>query len=147
MPYSYFELIQGFFIVHSTIGSTVHSMPLNSLEHCIWTITMTNIRPDRDSNLVGILPGFKPQPIQMSHRQVNITGDAMIKQTHQTQTAKDNVWHHYNNTWRIREKGETDKNNFDVIVITHDASEKRVKQINTTCDVIIITPDVSGETV
>ena len=33
MPYSYFELLPGFFIVHSTIGSTVHTMPLNSLEH------------------------------------------------------------------------------------------------------------------
>ena len=48
-PYSYFEWLQGFFIVHSTIGSTVHSMPLNSLEHCLCTTTMTNIRPDRDS--------------------------------------------------------------------------------------------------
>ena len=28
MPYSYSEWLQGFFIVHSTIGSTVHSMPL-----------------------------------------------------------------------------------------------------------------------
>ena len=52
MPYSYFEWLQGFFIVHSTIGRTVHSRPLNSLEHCICTTTMTNIRPDRDSNLV-----------------------------------------------------------------------------------------------
>ena len=66
MPYSYFEWLQGFFIVHSIIGSTVHSMPLNSLEHCICTITMTNIRPDRDSNLVP--PGYKPQSIRMSHR-------------------------------------------------------------------------------
>ena len=31
MPYSYFEWLQGFFIVHSAIGSTVHSRPLNSL--------------------------------------------------------------------------------------------------------------------
>ena len=54
------------FIVHSTIGSTVHSMSLNSLKHCICTITMTNIRPDRDSNLVP--PGYKPQSIRMSHR-------------------------------------------------------------------------------
>ena len=52
--------------MHSTIGSTVHSMPLNSLEHCICTTTMTNIRPDRDSNLVP--PGYKPQSIRMSHR-------------------------------------------------------------------------------
>ena len=66
MPYSYFEWLQGFFIVHSTVGSTVHSMPLNSLEHCICTTTMTNIRLDRDSNLVP--PGYKPQSIRMSHR-------------------------------------------------------------------------------
>ena len=64
MPYSY--LLQGFFIVHSTIGSTVNSMPLNSLDHCVCTTTMTNIRPDRNSNLV--LPGYKPQSIRMSHR-------------------------------------------------------------------------------
>ena len=66
MPYSYFERLQGFFIVHGTIGSTVHSMPLNSLEHYTCTTTMTNIRPDRDSNLVP--PGYKPQSIRMSHR-------------------------------------------------------------------------------
>ena len=29
-------------------------MLLNSLEHCICTTTMTNIRPDRDSNLVPL---------------------------------------------------------------------------------------------
>ena len=63
MPYSYFEWL---FLVYSTIGSTVHSMPLNSLAHCICTTTMTNIRPDRDSNLVP--PGYKPQSIRMSHR-------------------------------------------------------------------------------
>ena len=28
------EWLQGFFTVHSAIGSTVHSMPLNSSEHC-----------------------------------------------------------------------------------------------------------------
>ena len=66
MPYSYFECLQGFFIVHSAIGSTVHSMPLNSLEHCICTTTMTNICPDLDSNLVP--PGYKPQLIRMSHK-------------------------------------------------------------------------------
>ena len=54
------------FIVHSTIDSTVHSIPLNSLEHCICTTTMTNIRPDRDLNLVP--PGYKPWSIRMSHR-------------------------------------------------------------------------------
>ena len=64
--YSYVEWLQGFFIAHSAIGSTVHSRPLNSVEHCICTTTMTNIRPDRDSNLV--LPGNKPQSIRMSHR-------------------------------------------------------------------------------
>ena len=45
MPYSYFEWLQGFFIVCSTIGSTIHSGHLNSLEHCICTIPMTNVRP------------------------------------------------------------------------------------------------------
>ena len=60
--------LQGFFIEHSrpTIGSTIHSRPLDSLKHCICTTIMTNIRPDRDSNLVP--PGYKPQSIRMSHR-------------------------------------------------------------------------------
>ena len=66
MLYSYFEWLQGFFIVHSTIGSTVHSRPLNSLEHCICTTTITNIRPERGLNLVP--PDYKPQSIRMSHR-------------------------------------------------------------------------------
>ena len=66
MPYSYFNWLQGLFIVHSTIGSTVHSMHLNSLEHCICTTTMTNIRTNRNSNLAP--PGHKPRPIRMSHR-------------------------------------------------------------------------------
>ena len=66
MPYSYFEWLQGFFIVHSTIGSTVHSMSLNSLKHCICATTMTNIRPYWDSNQV--LQGYKPQSIRISHR-------------------------------------------------------------------------------
>ena len=51
IPYSYFQWFQGFFIVHNTIGSTVHCRPLNSLEHCICTTVTTNIRP---------LPGFEP---------------------------------------------------------------------------------------
>ena len=52
LPYSYFEWLLGLFIVHITICNTLHSMPLNSLEHCICTTTMTNIRPDRDLNQV-----------------------------------------------------------------------------------------------
>ena len=58
MPYSYFEWLQGFYIVRNTICSTVHSRPLNSLDHCICTTTMTNIRPDRDLNLVT--PDYRP---------------------------------------------------------------------------------------
>ena len=46
--------------------NSVHSMLLNSLEHCICTTTMTNILPDRDSSLRP--PGYEPQPIRMSHR-------------------------------------------------------------------------------
>ena len=49
MPYSYFEWLQGFFIVHSIIGSTVHFMPLNSLRNIYarsrWQISVpTGIR-------------------------------------------------------------------------------------------------------
>ena len=32
--------VQGFFIVHSTIGSTTHSSPLNSLGYCICTTSI-----------------------------------------------------------------------------------------------------------
>ena len=53
------------YTVQSTIGSTVHFIPFNSLEHCICTTTMTNIRPNRGSRLVP--PGYKPQSIRMSH--------------------------------------------------------------------------------
>ena len=45
---------QGFFIVHSTIDTTAHSRPFNSLKHCICTTSMTNIRPSRDSNPVPL---------------------------------------------------------------------------------------------
>ena len=31
--------------MHSTIGSNIHARPLNSLEHCIYTTSMTNIGP------------------------------------------------------------------------------------------------------
>ena len=47
------EWLHGFFIVHSTIDNTAHSIHLNSLVHCIFTTSMTNIRPDRDSNPVS----------------------------------------------------------------------------------------------
>ena len=60
------------FIVYSTIGSTSHSRPLNSLEHfrLICTTMMTNIRSDRDSNLVGYLQFFRAtaEPNELSGR-------------------------------------------------------------------------------
>ena len=44
------------------------------------TTTMTNIRPDRDSNLVP--PGYKPQSIRMSHRgrpfNLNVTRETCL---------------------------------------------------------------------
>ena len=48
-----------------TIDSTAHSM---QLEHCmaIYTTSMTNIQPGRDSNPVPM--SFVPQPDQISHR-------------------------------------------------------------------------------
>ena len=62
-------------MVHNTIGSTVHSMPLNSFEHCICTTTMTvkvhsfstmtNIWIDRNSNLVP--PGYSPSRCDVAH--------------------------------------------------------------------------------
>ena len=44
---------------------TAHSRPLNSLGHCTCTTSMTNIRPDRDSNPVPLC--FESQPDRMSH--------------------------------------------------------------------------------
>ena len=58
-------------VLYSAQYHRQHSMPLLSLEHCICTTTMTNIRPDRDSNLSYL--GYKPQSIRISHR-----GRAMI---------------------------------------------------------------------
>ena len=66
MLYSSFKWLLGLFIVQSIINSTIHFMPLNSLDHCICTATMKTSRPDRDSNRVP--PGYKPQSIRMSHR-------------------------------------------------------------------------------
>ena len=58
--------LHGFFIVHSAIDITAHSIPFNSLEHCICTTSMTNIRPDQDLNPVAL--SFEPQQDQMGHR-------------------------------------------------------------------------------
>ena len=55
----------GLLIVHSTIDSTAHSIPLNSLEHWVRTTPMTYIRPDLDSNPVPL--NFEQQPDGMSH--------------------------------------------------------------------------------
>ena len=57
---------QGLFVVHSTMDSTVHSIPLNSLEHCICITAMTNIRAGRDSNPVHL--SFEPRPDWISSR-------------------------------------------------------------------------------
>ena len=51
--------LQGFFIVHSAIDITAHSMSFNSLEHCLCTTSMTNIGPaslfQTQTNLFGFL--------------------------------------------------------------------------------------------
>ena len=62
----FIEWIQGFIIVHTSINSTAHSWPLNSLQHCVCTTSMKSIWPDRDSNPVHL--SFEPQPDRMSHR-------------------------------------------------------------------------------
>ena len=54
-----------FFIVHSAIDITAHSIPFNSLEHCICTTSMTNIRPDQDLNPVAL--SFEPKQDRMGH--------------------------------------------------------------------------------
>ena len=45
---------------------TAHSMPLNGLEHCIDTTSMTNIRPNQYLNPVAL--SFKPQQDRTGHR-------------------------------------------------------------------------------
>ena len=84
MSYSYFN--ESYRVLYSAqqaiIDITVHSMPLNRLEHCICPTTMTNIRPDRDSDLVP--PGYKPESIRMSHqsepaRKANNTAPQSLK--------------------------------------------------------------------
>ena len=48
--------------MHSAIDITADSIPLNSLDHCIGTTSMTNIRPDQDLNPVAL--SFEPQQDQ-----------------------------------------------------------------------------------
>ena len=50
--------------MHSTIDSTIHPRHFNSLEDCICTTTMINIRPYRESNLVP--SRYRPKSIRMS---------------------------------------------------------------------------------
>ena len=59
MPYSYFGWLQGFFIVHSTIGSTVHSRALNSLEHCICLISDVNPANTKHGLNIGLMLGHR----------------------------------------------------------------------------------------
>ena len=56
------EWIPVFFIVHGTIDSKAHSRTLHSLEHCISTTQMTNIRPGRDSITVPLRFELQPDP-------------------------------------------------------------------------------------
>ena len=53
------EISQGFIIVHSTIDSTAHSRPLNSLEHC-YAQPDDNIQPGLDSNPVATTGSNEP---------------------------------------------------------------------------------------
>ena len=46
MPYSYLITAR---VLYSAIDITAHSRPLNSLEHCICTTSMTNRRTDQAS--------------------------------------------------------------------------------------------------
>ena len=72
-----FEWLQGFFIIYSTIDSTTQYIPLNSLEHCTCTTSMTNNRPGRDSNQVPL--SFEPQPGGMIEALVNKQSKIMKK--------------------------------------------------------------------
>ena len=62
MPYSYFEWLQGFFAMHSTIGSTEHSFEQ------FWALYMHN-HDDKYPARPPFEPGgYKPQSIRMSNR-------------------------------------------------------------------------------
>ena len=66
---------------HCTLQAFEH------FENCICATTMTNIRPDRDPNLVP--PGYKPQSIRMSHRGRRACGDKSYNlYTHDTRAYK-----------------------------------------------------------
>ena len=69
MPYFFWinDFKGSFIIVHSTMDITAHSGSSNSLEHCICTTPMTNIRPGQGSNPVPL--SFEPQPDRMCHRE------------------------------------------------------------------------------
>ena len=56
---------------HRLTDITVLSKPLNSLEHCISTTTMSNRRPVRDSNPAPL--SFEPQSYRISHRSLSHT--------------------------------------------------------------------------
>ena len=61
-----YSISYGFILctMHSTLDSTAHSRPLNSLKHCICTTRMKNIRPRRNLNP---LPLLSQQPRRISH--------------------------------------------------------------------------------
>ena len=64
MPYSSRITSRVLYTAQYHKASIAHSRPLNSLEHCIFTTSMTNIRSDRDSNPVPL--SFDPKPVRMS---------------------------------------------------------------------------------
>ena len=67
MPYPY-RTTSGVLYGAQCIDSTAHSIPLNSLEHCICTTPMTNIRPDRaSSSVTSEFPATTGRD-RMSHR-------------------------------------------------------------------------------
>ena len=63
--------LKWFFIVHSTIDSTIHSRPLYSFAHCICTTSTTNILPGRD---------LDPLPLSFEWRGIEVLTGQKIKQ-------------------------------------------------------------------
>ena len=59
------ELLQMYFIVHITIGNTIHYRRFNSLEHYMGTALMTNIRICQSR--FKVLRSFEPRLDRMSH--------------------------------------------------------------------------------
>ena len=104
--------------MHGSKDSTAHSKPSNSLQHCIYTISMANIWPDRDAIPVYIyiyIPlSFVSQPDRISHRgrpvigQCNSLNVASVFDIHPTLNyhRSDDIYLNHSHRGLLGRKGE-----------------------------------------